>query len=71
MVKTHDRDGYEQFWSTIDKVDVGKTSADAKAGEVRVALTFKTKDGRTSNENHVLTVVRKGGSWLIDSDSQV
>jgi hypothetical protein len=62
------RDGYEGFWSTIEKVDVGKTKADAKAGEVRVELTFQPKK---TKENHVLTVVRKGDSWLIDSDSQV
>ena len=56
---------------SIAKVDVGKTQADARAGEVRVELTFQPKSGGKSKENHVLTVVRKGDSWLIDSDSQV
>ena len=42
-----------------------------KAGEVRVELTFQPKSGGKTKENHVLVVVRKGDSWLIDSDSQV
>jgi hypothetical protein len=64
------RDGYEGFWSTIESVDVGNVEPDAGKDTATVQLTFKPKDGDKSDETHVLTFVRDGDSWLIDSDKQ-
>ena len=64
------REGYETFWDSIESVDVGDVQADSANDTATVELTFKPKDGDKSDETHVLTFVRDGDSWLIDSDKQ-
>ena len=64
------RDGYEEFWSGIRKVDVGDVEANAEEGTVTADLTFKPEDGKDISETHRLTVVHDGESWLIDSDTR-
>jgi eukaryotic-like serine/threonine-protein kinase len=62
------RDGYEDFWSGIESVDVGDLEADAEEGTVTVGLSFKPREGDESDERHRLTVVPDGDGWLIDTD---
>ena len=67
--KSGGRDGYETFWSQIKSVDVHDAKADPQAGTVSADLTFKKQGGQSSDETHVLTLVKDGESWLIDDDS--
>ena len=64
------RDGYEGFWQSIEEVKVDNLQSDAAAGTVTATLTYKRKDGDTT-EQHKLTVVEQGDSFLIDSDQRI
>ena len=62
------REGYEDFWKTIDKVQVNRTTANASTTTAVANLTFTRDDGTTSNETHQLTFVTDGKDHLIESD---
>lgn len=64
------RDGYEGFWQSIEEVKVDNLQSDAAAGTVTATLTYKRKDGDTT-EQHKLTVVEQGDSFLIDTDQRI
>nr|WP_228046608.1 serine/threonine-protein kinase [Saccharopolyspora sp. HNM0983] len=60
-------DSYEQFWDSVDDVQIVDGPA-ASGGNVVVTLQF-TKDGQQSNERHVLgMVVDESGQPLINTD---
>jgi len=63
-----DRDGYDGFWKTIDKVKVNQIRPNASATNAVVELTFTRDDGTTSTETHELTFVTDDGDFLIESD---
>jgi hypothetical protein len=68
------RDAYEQFWSTIDSVDVRRAKADPRTGIVTAQLTFKPKNGKDVKEVHELELVPDPdtvNSFLINSDTKV
>jgi hypothetical protein len=62
------RASYDDFWKTIAKVMVNKTRADASNKSAVANLTFTSRNGRTSTENHQFTFVNDRGDYLIDSD---
>jgi hypothetical protein len=63
------RDSYDGFWRTIESVTVRSAQADATADTVRVTLTYRGTDGRTSTERKLEGLVSDGdGGYLIDSD---
>ena len=62
------RSGYDGFWSTIRNVRVNRTTANASAKSAVANLTFTSKNGATSTENHTFTFVNDGGGLLIESD---
>ncbi len=64
------RSGYDGFWSSIDKVEVKQTRADAQAKDAVVTLTYVRDDGTRTTETHRIGVVAKDGAYLIDSDRQ-
>jgi eukaryotic-like serine/threonine-protein kinase len=64
------RSGYDGFWSSIDRVEVKQTRADAQAKQALVTLTYVRDDGTRSTETHQIDVVAKDGAYLIDSDRQ-
>jgi hypothetical protein len=63
-----DRDGYDGFWETIDKVKVNQIRPNASATNAVVNLTFTRDDGTTSTETHQFTFVSDDGDFLIESD---
>jgi hypothetical protein len=71
---TGGRDAYEQFWSTIDSVDVRRAKADPATGIVMAQLTFHPKNGADSREVHELGLVPDPDNvdaFLINSDTKV
>ena len=62
------REGYDDFWKSIDKVRVNQVRAYASGTKASVDLTFTRDDGSTSTETHQLTFVTLDGDYLIDSD---
>jgi eukaryotic-like serine/threonine-protein kinase len=62
------RDGYDSFWKSIDKVEVGQIQVNASGQSAAVNLTFTRNDGTSSTETHQLTFVRDRGDYFIDSD---
>jgi len=64
------RSGYDGFWSSIDRVEVKQTRADAQAKNAVVTLTYVRGDGTKSTETHRIDVVAKDGAYLINSDRQ-
>jgi hypothetical protein len=68
--KSDGREGYETFWSQIESVKVDSIEASSADAEATVELTFKDQAGKESKETHLLTFVKDGDSWLIDSDTR-
>jgi len=62
------REGYDDFWKTIDKVRVNQVRAYASGTKASVDLTFTRDDGSTSTETHQFAFVTQDGDYLIDSD---
>jgi len=62
------RDGYDTFWRTVDRVQVGQIFPNASSLKAVVTLTIVGKDGRTLTETHQFTFVRRDGGYLIDSE---
>jgi len=62
------RDGYEEFWSGIESVDVKNVKADAENLTATVALVYQKTDGDKSSERKKYTLVEEGGNLLIDSE---
>ena len=62
------RQGYDDFWKTIDNVKVNHTQANASDKKAVVNLTFTRNDGTTSTETHRFTFVTDGGGYFIESD---
>jgi hypothetical protein len=63
-----DRDGYDGFWKTIEKVKVNQIRPNASGTNAVVKLTFTRDDGTTSTETHRFTFVNDDGDFLIESD---
>jgi serine/threonine protein kinase len=63
------RDGYEEFWSGIESVDVRNLKADADRLTASVTLVYQKTDGDKSTERKVLTLVEDGGNLLIDREN--
>jgi len=62
------REGYDDFWKTIDKVRVNEVRAYDAGTKATVDLTFTRDDDSTSTETHQLTFITQDGDYLIDSD---
>jgi hypothetical protein len=63
------RERYDDFWRTIQAVDVQSAEASPGSDSVQVTLVYHSTDGRTSTERKVESLVDSGdGSYLIDSD---
>lgn len=63
------RDSYDSFWRTIESVTVRSAQAEAGDNTVRVTLTYRGTDGRTSTERKLEGLVASAdGGYLIDSD---
>jgi cytoskeletal protein RodZ len=60
---------YQSFWGEVASVAV--TSATAQGASVATGLTFSMKDGRTSNENYVVTLTGQSGQLMIDSFQKI
>jgi hypothetical protein len=66
-LKQQGRARYDAFWRTISSVQV--TSARASGDTVAVTLVYRRRDGTTSTERKVETLVEDGrGGYLIDTD---
>jgi serine/threonine protein kinase len=63
------RSSYNGFWRTIRSVDVSNVRS-AGGNAVLATLTYTTRSGGTSVERHRLDLVRSGGGYLINGDSQ-
>jgi hypothetical protein len=63
------RSSYNGFWRTIRSVDVSNVRS-AGGNAVLATLTYTTNSGGTSVERHRLDLVRSGGGYLINGDSQ-
>jgi len=66
-------DSYDDFWDSIDSVDVHGLRADPSSHTVEATVVFVTEDGRTSTEQHRFGLVRdrSGGGLLINTDDLV
>ncbi|MDF2093037.1 serine/threonine-protein kinase [Knoellia sp. 3-2P3] len=69
QAKAGGRDGYEEFWSGIDSVDVKNVKADAEELTANVTLVYQKGDGDKSTEKKVLTLVQDGDRLLIDREA--
>ncbi len=67
-MKAQGRGGYEDWWSSIESVDLA--SADAVDGQrqVDIVLTYYFKDGSAKEEKQRLTLEQSGGRYLIADD---
>jgi hypothetical protein len=61
---------YDDFWDSIDSVDVSGLQADPSSHTVDATVVFVTKDGRTSTEQHQFGLVKdpSGDGLLINTD---
>ena len=62
-------DGYRTFWASVDDVKATKVTASGK-NKVSALVTYKNKDGSTSKEADVFTLVQQDNALLIDSQSR-
>jgi len=60
--------GYKQYWDGVDQVKATKVQAVGK-NKVSAVVTYKKKDGSTSKEADVFTLVQQGNTLLIDAQS--
>jgi serine/threonine protein kinase len=61
-------DAYRQFWAGVDDVKATKVNSAGK-NKVSAVVTYKNKDGSTSREADVFTLVQQDNTLLIDSQS--
>ncbi len=64
------RQSYDDFWGSIDSVDVSSVVA-VDSETVRYQITYTFDNGTTSVENKQLTLQPNNGSYLITSDTTV
>jgi eukaryotic-like serine/threonine-protein kinase len=66
-------ESYDDFWDSIDSVDVRGLQADPSSRTVEGTVVFVTDDGRISTEQHRFGLVKdpSGGGLLIDTDDMV
>ncbi|MFC6089857.1 serine/threonine-protein kinase [Saccharothrix lopnurensis] len=56
---------YRAFWGQMSAVTLGNVRA-VGVNEVAATVTYRYKDGRSQAEQHIYTLVKTGGGWLID-----
>ena len=61
-------DSYRAFWANVDEVKATKVQA-AGQNKVSAVITYKLKDGTTSKEADVFTLVQQDSTLLIDAQS--
>jgi serine/threonine protein kinase len=61
-------DGYRQWWATVNEVKASKVTPVGN-NKVSAVVTYKKKDGTTSREADVFTLVQQDNTLLIDSAS--
>ncbi|HEX6878573.1 MAG TPA: protein kinase [Nocardioidaceae bacterium] len=62
------RGGYEQWWDSVDSVDLQQAQAVESQRQVEVVLTYYMKDGSAKQQSERISLVRANGSYLIDDD---
>jgi hypothetical protein len=61
------RDDYEEWWGSIDSVDLARTDAVGDR-QVEIDLTYYFDDGRATQETQLLTLEPSGDRYLIADD---
>ena len=61
------RDDYEEWWGSIDSVDLARTDAVGDR-QVEIDLTYYFDDGRATQETQRLTLEESGDRYLIADD---
>jgi hypothetical protein len=67
-MKSQGRGSYEDWWSSIESVDLHSTNAVAGQPQVDIDLTYVFEDGRVVRETQRLTLERSDGGYLIADD---
>ncbi|WP_019852921.1 serine/threonine-protein kinase [Actinopolyspora mortivallis] len=70
-LKSVGRDTYEDFWDSIEQVDVVSGPRVVGDNRVEAVLRYEREDGASSTERHVFGLITRGGSTLINTDSGV
>nr|WP_246300434.1 serine/threonine-protein kinase [Actinopolyspora biskrensis] len=68
-LKSVGKDTYEDFWDSIEDVRVVSGPRVADENKVRAVLRYERDDGGTSTEKHVLGMIVRDGTPLINTDS--
>lgn len=61
------RDGYEQWWGSVDAVELHSTET-VGDNQVQVDLTYVMEDGSATRETQLLTLEQSDDGWLIADD---
>ena len=64
-VRQTDRDGYDEFWSSMESVDTKDITVDEEAGTVDVTLIYHPKDRDESSEAQSYRLIRIDGDLMI------
>ncbi|PRW61787.1 serine/threonine-protein kinase [Actinopolyspora mortivallis] len=70
-LKSVGRDTYEDFWDSIERVDVVSGPRVVGDNRVEAVLRYEREDGRSSTERHVFDLITRGDNTLINTDSGV
>jgi len=62
------RDDYEQWWGSIESVDLQRADAVGGQRQVEIDLTYYFKDGTAKQEIQRLTLEKSGDRYLIADD---
>lgn len=62
------RGAYEDFWGSIDEVELDRVKAVPGSSAVDVRLTYSFQDGRVVTEEQRITLDRSGDGYLIADD---
>ena len=60
------RSSYDDFWGSIDSVDVSSLHPSADGSSADVTLTYHFSDGRVTVERQRLQLIRSSGGYLIN-----
>jgi len=64
QAKSGGKESYTQFWQKVSRAEV--PAAQASGNKVNATIRFVMKDGSTSTEGYVFSMVQQDGKFLID-----